>query len=335
MENLDERNDRGSGADDEFGSELRRYIRAEGIVLPKAFLNRSVARIVLAGLLPFALSVLAVVAIKSGIAAVAGWILAFVLVVLAQRHVQTLVHDASHNFFHRNRRINDVIGNWLCAGFIGMKVENYRNIHFRHHAFNGSADDPEHVSFTTVSEAGGLFPMMVRYALMLEAARLIRKYYFQRGGRGRGEGLGGKVPKLVTVLRENKHVVVCQAALIAAFSAASAPLVYPLWLYVAITWSPLLSRLRFLVEHPGESDLTVTTLAAAYERPFFAPLAFNYHFEHHCWPSLPPYRHKEVHRILFERGFFERYPQYIGTSYLRTLVRRSQAPNRCEPAPTR
>ena len=138
MQGLDERNNRRGGAEDDFGSELRRYLRAEGIVLPREFLHRSAARIVLSGLVPIALTALAVVAVRSDIAAVPGWILAFVLVLLAQRYFQTLVHDASHNFYHRDRRINDVIGNWLCAGFIGMKVNNYRKIHFGHHALNGS-----------------------------------------------------------------------------------------------------------------------------------------------------------------------------------------------------
>ena len=186
-----------------------------------------------------------------------------------------------------------------------------------------------------MSEAGGLLLTILRYALMLEAVRLVRKYYFQSEARERGDGLGGEVRKLAAVLGENKHIIVCQAALIAAFAAASVPFVYLLWLYVATTWSPLLSRLRFLVEHPGESDLTVTTLAPTYERPFFAPLAFNYHFEHHCWPSVPPYRHKEIHGFLVEKGFFGRYPQYIGTSFLRTLIRRSRALDRCKPLRTR
>ena len=268
-------------------------------------------------------------------ATVLGWILAFVLVLLAQRHLQTLVHDASHNFYCRNRRLNDVIGDWLCAGFIGMKIENYRSIHFRHHAYNGSADDPEHVSFRTVSEAGGLCLLIVRYALMLEAVKLVKKYYFRRETRGRAEGSVGTIQKVAAAVGQNKHVIVSQAVLMGAFAFASAPLVYLLWVYVALTWSPLLSRLRFLVEHPGESDLTITTLGATYELLFFAPLAFNYHFEHHCWPSLPPYRHKEIHGILMEKGFFERYPQYIGTSFLKTLILRSRAQHPCEAHPTR
>ena len=76
-----------------------------------------------------------------------------------------------------------------------------------------------------------------------------------------------------------------QLAFAAACLARELAALYPLWLYLAVTWSPLLSRLRFLVEHPGDSDLTVTTRSTVLERPLFAPLNFNYHFEHHPGPA--------------------------------------------------
>ena len=97
---------------------------------------------------------------------------------------------------------------------------------------------------------------------------------------------------------------------------------YPLWLYLAVTWSPLLSRLRFLVEHPGDSDLTVTTRSTLLERPLFAPLNFNYHFEHHAWPGVPSYRLKRAHRHLREMSFYERHPEFANASFIGSLIGR-------------
>ena len=105
------------------------------------------------------------------------WPLAALCLLLAQRHFQALVHDASHAFYHRKTRINDPQANWLAAGWIGMTVQNYRRIHLEHHAHNGSADDPEHVSFASVAASGGLMRMVLRYVCLLEALRLVRKYY--------------------------------------------------------------------------------------------------------------------------------------------------------------
>ncbi|MDX1540037.1 MAG: fatty acid desaturase, partial [Geminicoccaceae bacterium] len=179
---------------------------------------------------------------------------------------------------------------------------------------------PEHVSFRTVEEDGGLIAMIARYALLFEALRLVRKYYGSgkvTGSRRRASGRAGA--------RWPWHVGVGQAALALGSLALGQPGLYLLWLYLAVSLSPLLSRLRFLVEHPGENDLTVTTESGRLERPFFAPFNFNYHFEHHCWPSLPPYRLRRAHRYLREQGFYDRHPEYANRSFTGSLVQRSSA----------
>jgi fatty acid desaturase len=121
------------------------------------------------------------------------------------------------------------------------------------------------------------------------------------------------------------HVVGTQLALATACLAFDVAALYVLWLYLATTWSPLLSRLRFLVEHPGDSDLTVTTRSTLFERPLFAPLNFNYHFEHHAWPGIPPYRLKRAHRHLSAIGFYERHPELANATFVGSLIRRGPA----------
>src|SRR5918995_2694332 len=158
-------------------SALRNHVRAERIKLPKVCCERSLPWILAFCGRPFAWIAGALVLADSGTPDWIVWPVAALCLLLAQRHFQTLVHDASHGFYHRKGPINDLLANWLAAGWIGMTVENYRRIHFRHHAHNGSAEDPEHVSFATVTEAGGLLRMVVRYACLLEAFRLVRKYY--------------------------------------------------------------------------------------------------------------------------------------------------------------
>jgi len=85
----------------------------------------------------------------------------------------------------------------------------------------------------------------------------------------------------------------------------------------------MLSGLRFLVEHPGRSDRTVsTTRSWLLEKLYFAPYHFNYHFEHHVWPALPPYQLKVAHDFLKEKKYFERHPEFLNDSYLGSLWRR-------------
>lgn len=287
--------------------------------LPETCAERSLLWILAFGGRPFAWIAGALVVAGSAMPGWIAWPVAALCLLLAQRHFQTLVHDASHGFYHRKARINDLLANWLAAGWIGMTVDNYRRIHLPHHAHNGSAEDPEHVSFATVAEAGGLLNMVVRYACLLEALRLVRKYYGgERAATRAPRGAKDGQPKPPSA---HLHIIGAQLLLGSACLALDLVVVYPLWLYLAVSWSPLLSRLRFLVEHPGESDLTVTTRSTLWERPFFAPLNFNFHFEHHAWPNVPPYRLRQAHRHLQSEGFYERHPEYANESFVGALVR--------------
>lgn len=246
---------------------------------------------------------------------------AMLAMLAAQRHFQTLVHDASHQFFHPQVAMNDRLANWISAGWIGMEVSRYRKVHLQHHAHNGSALDPEHVSFQTVRQDGGLVRMILRYATMMESVRLIRKY-FAAPDTGRSRP-GSPMARLTGLA----HIFVCQGALLAAFSLAGAWWGYGLWLYLAVTFNPLLSRLRFLAEHPGEGDATVTTLAPLLETAYFAPQSFNYHCEHHGWPMIPPYRLARLHRYLREESrFYDLRGELISPSFIGKLIEQDRLP---------
>lgn len=295
--------------DDALGSALRRYLRAESIKLPKGLMSRSswsIAWYLLSAHLWLGVAVAAGLYLPGGVMAriAAG----FVLMLAAQRGLQTLVHHLSHDMLSRNRALNDALGNFLVAGFIGMRVQNYRRIHFVHHAENGSAADPEFIDFSAVREKGGLIRYILHYIAGGELAALVRKYYFPNEQKPRAQPA------------EMAHILVCQALLVVLFAwVAQAWYLYLVWLYVAVSWSPMLSRLRFLVEHPGKDDRTVCITAPWYEVLFFAPYQFNYHFEHHAWPALPPYRLRRAHQELRAAGYFERHPEYRVASFVRSL----------------
>lgn len=304
-------------------STLRGYIRAESIPVPRDLMTRSYVRTVLYGGLPFLFIALSM---AIGAANPVGWPvalgLAFFPILAAQRCFQTMVHDLSHLLFLPGRKANDAVGNLLVAGFIGMRIQNYWRVHAVHHTANGSADDPEFVDFAEVKERGGLIPFIIGYALGWQAVSLIKKYYFQKpdsraAGTGAAEG-----SRLVKLVGDTWHVAVCHAVLLYLFAGVAGTwYLYLLWLYVAVTWSPMLSKLRFLVEHPSATDLTVSTRAPWWERLYFAPYNFNYHFEHHVWPSLPPYRLRRAHETLTADGYFDRHPEYLGRSYVGALLR--------------
>ena len=51
-----------------------------------------------------------------------------------------LQHDCGHGSMFSSRRLNDWVGNWLCAYPVWSNVEGYRRYHLRHHAKTGSVE---------------------------------------------------------------------------------------------------------------------------------------------------------------------------------------------------
>ncbi|MED5260770.1 MAG: fatty acid desaturase, partial [Myxococcota bacterium] len=87
--------------------------------------------------------------IAASLAAVAAWpnpltILAAVFLIGArQLGLAVLMHEASHRSLLSDRRINDLVGNWLCAYPIWSDLFPYRPYHLQHHARTGSPEDPD------------------------------------------------------------------------------------------------------------------------------------------------------------------------------------------------
>ncbi len=300
-------------------NELHRRLASVGLRLPAGLHAHCQVRIVLRVVVPFFYIGLSIVLARNAGSVALGLVLAFLPMLAAHRGLLTLTHDASHQFFSKRRAYNDLITDFWVAGFIGMLVRRYRTVHLSHHRANGSADDPEFVSCQEVTRHGGLAGFVLHYALGLEAIPLVRKYYAKRNGGGRVCG---------PTRRRGQHsptgvlsIVWCQAVLALCLHGCAVPHLYLLWAYLAVTWSPMLSRLRFIAEHPGQGHSTLSTRGTWWERIFLAPGHFNYHLEHHLWPTLPPYRLARAHQALRQSAFFALYPELEARSFTQTLRR--------------
>ena len=54
-----------------------------------------------------------------------------------------LMHDAAHGALHSNQKINDWVGEWLCAAPVGARLESYRAYHLKHHRYTEQPEDPD------------------------------------------------------------------------------------------------------------------------------------------------------------------------------------------------
>jgi fatty acid desaturase len=228
-----------------------------------------------------------------------------------------LMHEASHRSLFRNRTVNDLAGNWLCAYPIWSDLYPYRPYHLKHHAKTGGPEDPD---------IGLVRPFPIT------AASLRRKIWRDLSGQtGRKFAKGawrrtfGSYREDPIARRATQGVVVTNAALLAILWAFGRPDLYLLWPVAWLTTHTLVTRIRSIAEHaltPDPNDPlgnTRTTVASWWERLVLAPNRVNYHLEHHLLMTVPHYNLPRMHRLLRERGVFEH--ACIEHGYLKVLQR--------------
>jgi fatty acid desaturase len=233
-----------------------------------------------------------------------------------------LMHDAAHGLLFRTRRLNEFVGQWLCAFPVGTDLHLYRPYHLKHHRFTQQADDPDLV-------LSAPFP--------ITRASLKRKIWRDLTGntgvtrRRQQIAMTWGEPGLSWAERWDRlqkgglvGFVIVNALLWAAMAAIGLWWLWPaLWLLPLLTWYQLVSRIRNIAEHavvPDNDDAlrnTRTTYAGPLLRLLLAPYWVNYHLEHHLLLSLPCWKLPAAHRLLLAKGL--RGQMEVRESYLEVL----------------
>ena len=71
------------------------------------------------------------------------WLIAVMVVGTRQLGLAILMHEAAHGGLHRNKAINEWVGQWLCAVPVGSDLASYRSYHLQHHKFTQQPEDPD------------------------------------------------------------------------------------------------------------------------------------------------------------------------------------------------
>ncbi len=231
-----------------------------------------------------------------------------------------LMHEAAHRTLFRERRQNDVVGNWLCAYPVWGDVHPYRAYHLQHHAKTGTDADPDLSLAAPFPITRESFRRKVWRDLSGQTgwkrakATLKRDLGTSRGKARRLTGAG---------LASLRGVVITNAVLFALVSLLGHPALYLLWVAAWLTTYSLVMRIRSIAEHgmiPDRLDPvrnTRTTLASPLERLLVAPNRVNYHLEHHLLMMVPHYNLPKLHRLLRERGALA--PECVTPGYLEVV----------------
>lgn len=230
------------------------------------------------------------------------YVLAVMIIGARQLGLAILMHDAAHGALHSNAKVNDWVGEWLCAAPVGARLVSYRNYHLKHHKFTEQPEDPD-------LSLSAPFPI-TRTSLWRKVVRdLTGQTFFKQR---RAQLFGGRKDGEV-VNASTGHFLLMNAILLAICIAAGVWWAYPaLWLVPLATWFQFITRIRNIAEHAvvntKDDPFTHarTTLANPIERLLIAPYWVHFHGEHHVFMHVPCYRLQRLHRTLMDKGYWSR-----------------------------
>jgi fatty acid desaturase len=227
--------------------------------------------------------------------------LAVMIIGARQLGLAILQHDAAHGALHPNLKVNNWVGEWLCAG----GLERYRAYHLQHHKFAQQAEDPDLV----LSAPFPITPASFRRKVVRDLTG--QTWFKERFGRliarlKARQGDEPVLPILADEARRQRRWLIVNAVAIAGFTAAGYPWGwFALWLAPRATWYQLVTRMRNIAEHaliakdePDPLRHARTTRANLVERALIAPYYVNYHCEHHMFMHVPCFNLPRVRRLL-------------------------------------
>jgi fatty acid desaturase len=272
---------------------------------------------------PTVAPVVATVALVAVVPAVWSWLLLVAVAGLTQNALGILTHEASHFFLHRNRRVNDIVADWLVCLPIFNTVAGYRRDHFEHHRGCCGPRDPYYGLYGPYERRSQVIRGFVQDVLGLTAVRsFLARYLDRSAGSKRDTGAAGRI----AVVQIGVQIITVQGIIAAALTLATGQWwAYPVaWVAPLLTVPFAVNRVRTFVEHhagPQEPEASRTTIPSLFEWIAIAPYGYAHHFEHHLMPDVPYYHLGWAHAQLGRLGFLFGGEHLSSGGYLRTFSR--------------
>ncbi|PCJ51917.1 MAG: hypothetical protein COA79_25095 [Planctomycetota bacterium] len=218
------------------------------------------------------------------------YFLAILIIGSRQHSLAILAHDGSHWLVCKNRTLNDLITNVLAFWPMGVTLSSYRDFHFRHHAYVGTARDPELGHKIWAAPEWDL-PRSRKKKIMLilkdmvgfSSLNLLKLFEIT-------------APSKLRIILENNLIPICVT--MALFLTGHYYAIF-LWYGALVTSYWMVFRLRIWSEHMGTSQ-THRIKATFWQRWLFLPVNTWCHWEHHKYPNVPYYNLPSARKLEIE-----------------------------------
>jgi fatty acid desaturase len=238
------------------------------------------------------------------------FILAVAIIGARQLGLAILMHDASHGVLCKSPKLNEFIGQWLCAYPMMAEAWSYRRYHLQHHNNTQQEGDPDLILSAPFPITKKSFKRKMIRDFTGQTGYQQRKAQIKNAFGPKGSSLSTHVQTFWSKLG---RATVCHVILFAGLAATGHWYLYfVLWLLPFLTWHQLITRVRNIAEHamvPDANDTfrsSRTTLLNLFERAFIGPYWVNYHVEHHLVMWVPCYNLPKAHAFLVANGHGDR-----------------------------
>jgi fatty acid desaturase len=249
-----------------------------------------------------------------------------VIIGAEQHRISILHHEAIHRLLFHNVQFNDRIGLFLLGGTLGILPYSSREAHFSHHKSLGTELDRERIPYLSVPTSE--VELLKWCVLKLTAVEgILRVASLVKASLANTLNFESETPDSRSLVHNVSFVewtilMATQIVLLAVFYFTFGYQYYfILWLLPLFTVTRLLVAVRSISEHWAKDeccDPEVKFLNSMYcnrvERFLFGPYYFNYHAEHHLFPSIPSWKlpglsqklrnHPEFQKSVLEHGSY-------------------------------
>ena len=249
-------------------------------------------------------------------------ILSFFIICACMQTMLLWTHEASHNNLFRSAKLNDLWCSIFFSAPLGVDIKTYRRHHSSHHRAMSTKHDLDKYAYDLEIEGPKPFLSFLMKTLSgFEGLRLIKNKYLHKEASS-----SSKTSKLITIAFN-----LTLAAFLTIFGKWY--LYFILWVYPLLSVTIFLNNVRSIGEHLPKGDryldetkqdliqLVRTTTPNFFEKWFMYQANFNYHLEHHLFPSIPAHNLPKLHAILKEIGIYNRHPECIQKSGTSTFLK--------------
>ena len=256
-------------------------------------------------LLAIHVAVVSIIALNKHYDSIGLLVLSFLFISGLQSHLLILFHEGAHMLLHPNKRINNLLSDYLCGFSFLTPVKVYRTVHLEHHRFSGHVDkDPERHIYSAM---GYHYKPLSKAQLMMDLIKDVCGYSFVKSAiifQGVYKTMEAK-GRAIKLGREDSIGMLLYWVTIVSLS-----IWLDVWtLLLLLLLVPLFTLTYFLLKWHGYGEHTGVQGGTEYERTFvhefnpvtnffFYPIQSGYHLEHHLFPTIPWYNMKSFRNAL-------------------------------------